>query len=203
MLVILDIVGFFVVVGQARRFEICCCIQGSHEEVQTKQKGGCLYRLIERYYGHFILHKFVRPVIVSRPIILDAIKLLHFVVPLFVAYISEAPVLLKIIYKSLICNLLSDIILRSPNYNNDFAKSFDSFLIIFISLTATQMIVFVGWFCLCVSVVNKVEIGLDQKLAMPQVGHNVELDQFQSQPAVVLCVFSVYASIWIILGGGS
>ncbi|XP_064596791.1 NPC intracellular cholesterol transporter 1-like [Liolophura sinensis] len=40
------------------------------------------------------------------------------------------------------------------------------------------MFVFVGWFCVCVAVVNKIEIGLDQKLSMPQDSY--VLDYFNS-----------------------
>jgi len=32
-----------------------------------------------------------------------------------------------------------------------------------------QMFVFVGWICASVAMISKVEVGLDQKLSMPQV----------------------------------
>jgi len=37
------------------------------------------------------------------------------------------------------------------------------------------MVVFAGWLCLAISVIDKVEIGLDQKLSMPQVNHLLSL----------------------------
>ena len=36
-----------------------------------------------------------------------------------------------------------------------------------------QMIIFVAWACFCGALVDKVGVGLDQKLSMPQVGHIV------------------------------
>ena len=58
-----------------------------------------------------------------------------------------------------------------------------------ISLTSPcfQVLLFSGWFCACVAVVDRIDIGLDQSLSMPKVSnyHGPFLDKF----AVILCMF--------------
>ena len=44
-----------------------------------------------------------------------------------------------------------------------------------------QMIGFVGWACACIAMIGKVEVGLDQKLSMPQVRHLSKTHSFCAQ----------------------
>lgn len=59
-------VTYFLAVFQSRRLEICCCVRLSHNKTDSKRADGFLCRLVDRYYSRFILHRFVRPVVVSN-----------------------------------------------------------------------------------------------------------------------------------------
>lgn len=44
-----------------------------------------------------------------------------------------------------------------------------NFIIIYFFSISVQVILFLGWFCSSMAVLNKIDIGLDQKLSVPEV----------------------------------
>ena len=48
-----------------------------------------------------------------------------------------------------------------------------SILVLFTLLIDFQMLVFVFWFCVSGALIHKIDIGLDQKLSMPDVSYTL------------------------------